>query len=165
MSSRLVVYGIAAAIFLLDRLTKAIIQAQVAKEDIYVVIPGLFNIVRVENRGAAFGLFRDIDNEWRAFFLVGISMLVLALVAAVLWRPSAGGVAGDRASRLALSLVLGGALGNLYDRLVNGAVTDFLDFYLAEFHWPAFNVADSAITVGAGLLLLDLWLSRRKAVS
>ena len=164
MSSRLVAYGIAAAVFFPDRVTKGIIQAKVPVWDSYVVIPGFFNIVHVENRGAAFGLFSDVDSEWRAFFLLCVSLLVLALVAAVLWAPSAaGGVAGNRASRLGLSLVLGGALGNLYDRLVNGTVTDFLDVYVGTYHWPAFNVADSAITVGAGLLLLDLWLSRRKA--
>lgn len=164
MSFRLVAYGTAATVFLLDRVTKAIIRAQVSVWDTYEVIPGVFNIVHTENRGMAFGLLADADSEWRTFFLVGVTLLVLALVATILWQPS-GGADGGRMSRFALSLVLGGALGNLYDRIVHGTVTDFLDFHLGRHHWPSFNIADSAITVGAGLLLLYLWRSRRTAAS
>ena len=164
MSSRLVAYGVAATIFLLDRVSKAIIQTHVSLWDTYVVIPGFFNIVHTENRGAAFGLLADAGAEWRTFFLLGLSLLVLALVAVALWHPS-GSTAGGRWFRIGLSLVLGGALGNMYDRLSNGTVTDFLDFYIRSYHWWSFNIADSAITTGAALLLLDMWFSRRKAVT
>jgi signal peptidase II len=92
-----------------------------------------------------------------------LTVLVLAFVASVLWQNSGRGMAASSLSRLGLSLVLGGALGNLYDRLFSGAVTDFLDFYIGKYHWYAFNLADCGISVGATLILLDLWLSRRKA--
>lgn len=164
MTSRIVAYGTAATVFLIDRISKEMIQAHVSFWDTYEVIPGFFNIVHTENRGAAFGLFANADSEWRTFFLLGLSVLVLALVATFLWQPSARGASGSPAFRVALSLVLGGALGNIYDRLATGAVTDFLDFYIKGFHWPAFNVADSAITIGAGLLIMELWRSRHKVV-
>lgn len=163
MSSRILSFGTAATVFLVDWVTKGIIRTHVGSWETYVVIPGFFNIVHTENSGAAFGLFAETENEWRTFFLLGLSILVLALVASVLWQ--SGTRAGGRWMRLGLSLALGGALGNMYDRLMHGTVTDFLDFYAGTFHWPAFNVADSAITVGAGLLIIDMWLSRRKAVS
>ena len=115
-----------------------------------------------ENRGIVFGLMSEGEIEWRSFFLVGLTVLVLAFVATVLWQSSGRGMAASRLSRLGLSLVLGGALGNLYDRLFSGAVTDFLDFYIGTYHWYAFNVADSGISVGVALILLDLWLSRRE---
>jgi len=95
--------------------------------------------------------------------ILGLTALVLAFVVAVLWQRSPTGMAASRLSRLGLSLVLGGALGNFYDRLVRGSVTDFLDFHIASYHWYAFNAADSALTVGVGLILLDLLRSRRKA--
>jgi len=161
MSQRLVAFGIAATVFLLDRVTKGIIRSHVSPWDTYEVIPGAFNIIHAENRGAAFGMLSNADSEWRTFLLVGLTMLVLALVASVLWQPAATG--HGRALKVGLALVFGGALGNLFDRVVRGTVTDFLDFYLGRYHWPAFNVADTAITVGAGLLLLDLWTSRRRA--
>ena len=162
MSTRLLAYGVAATVFLLDRVSKAIIQANVSLWDTYVVIPGFFNIVHAENKGAAFGLFADATPELRTFFLLGLSLIVLVLVAGALWHPS-GGAGGSRWTRLGLSLVLGGALGNIFDRIARGAVTDFLDFHVGGYHWPAFNVADSAITTGALLLLFDLWHTRRKA--
>jgi signal peptidase II len=158
-SHRLVAFGLAATVFLLDRVTKGIIRSHVSPWDTYVVIPGFFHIVHTENRGAAFGLLANSDSEWRTFFLVGLSILVLALVASVMWQPSSP--SHSRALGAGLSLLFGGALGNLYDRITHGTVTDFLEFFIGQYHWPAFNVADSAITVGAGLLLLDLWLSRR----
>lgn len=164
MSSRLLGYGVAATVFLLDRVSKSIIRAHVSLWDTFVVIPGFFNIVHAENRGAAFGLFSDVDSEWRTFFLLGLSLLVLALVAAALWHPS-GSTAGGRWFRFGLSLVLGGALGNMYDRLVHGTVTDFLDLYIGSYHWPSFNVADSAITSGAALLIIDMWFSKRKTAA
>jgi signal peptidase II len=165
MSRRLMAYSIAAVLFALDRVTKLAIQANMAPQDAYAVIPGFFNIVRTGNRGIVFGLMSEGDAEWRAFFLVGLTVLVLAFVATVLWQSSGRGMAASGAARVGLSLVLGGAVGNLYDRLFSGAVTDFLDFHISAHHWPAFNLADSAISVGAVLVLLDLWLSRRKAVA
>jgi signal peptidase II len=161
--SRALTYAAAGTVFVLDRLTKWIVAREVAPWETYTVIPGFFNIIHTENRGAAFSLFAGLDSEWRTFFLVGVSAAALILIATLLWRPSAGGLGSSQYVRLGLSLVLGGALGNMYDRITRGAVTDFLELYVGDYHWPAFNVADSAITVGACLVLLDMLRSRRPA--
>jgi signal peptidase II len=164
MPSRLLAYLPAAVLFLLDRVTKRLIETGVSPFETRVVIPHFFNIVHTRNQGAAFGMLADASSAWRTFVLVAVSGVVLILVAGFLWRVSTPGAAGSRTLRWALSLVLGGALGNLYDRIVcGGMVTDFLEFYVSEFHWPTFNVADSAITVGALLLLADLWVAHQTA--
>jgi signal peptidase II len=165
MSRRVSAFGLAGLVLALDRATKMLVEASLSTEETITLIPGFFDLVRTHNRGMAFGLMSDGDSEWRSFFLVGVTALVLAFVAVMLWQTSPRGMAASKLSRTGLSLVFGGALGNLYDRLVRGEVTDFLDFYAGEYHWPAFNVADSAISVGIGLVLLDLWLARRKVVS
>jgi signal peptidase II len=163
MSPRVAAYGVAAGWFGLDRVTKLLIQSNMMPDDVSTVIPGFFNIVYAGNRGIVFGLLSEGESEWRAFFLIGLTALVIATVAVVLWQSSPRGLAASRWSRLGLSLVLGGALGNLYDRLASGAVTDFLDVYVGGYHWPAFNVADSGLCVGAALILLDIWFSRQEA--
>lgn len=161
MPLRLRAYGLAAAWFALDRTTKMLVEANMDAEDVTTLIPGFFNLVYTRNRGIAFSLLANSESEWRSFFLIGLTALVIAFVASILWQTSPHGMAASRLSRIGLALVLGGALGNLYDRLAEGAVTDFLDFYIGSYHWPAFNVADSGLTIGVGLILLDLWLSRR----
>src|SRR5436309_12750673 len=145
-------YGLSAAIFALDRMTKSIIEAHVSVLDTHTVIPGFFDIVHARNRGAAFSMFADSTSPWRPFFLIGLSLAALILVAGILRHASRL----DKPTAIGLSLILGGALGNVFDRIVSGAVTDFLDFYVGEMHWPAFNVADSAIVIGSGLLLISL---------
>ncbi len=162
MSRRLCAYGLAAAWFALDRVTKLLVQDGMNPEDVSTVIPGFFNLVYTKNRGIAFSLLSNSESEWRSFFLIGLTALVIAFVASILWQSSPRGMAASRLSHVGLSLVLGGALGNLYDRLSEGAVTDFLDFYMGSYHWPAFNVADSGLTVGVALILWDLWRSRRR---
>ena len=155
---------IAALVFVLDRATKVLIERNVSIWDTLQVIPGFFNIVHTKNRGAAFGMFSDGTSEVRTFLLIGVSIAVLIFVAVLLLQPSRAGFSGSRTTMIGLSLVLGGAVGNIYDRIVSGMVTDFLEFYVGQWHFAAFNVADSAITVGAGLLLLDMWMSRKQAV-
>ena len=162
MSLRWSAYGIAAAWFALDRATKILVQANMQREEVIAVIPGFFNLVFTRNRGVAFSLFANNDSEWRSFFLIGLTALVVAFVGSILWQTSPRGMAANRLSRLGLSLVLGGALGNFYDRVADGAVTDFLDLYLGSYHWPSFNVADSGLTVGVALVFLDLWRSERR---
>ena len=140
---------IAAAIILLDRITKWAIGQTIALEDAISIIPGFFRLTHLENTGAAFSLFADSTSPFKTTMLIAFSLAALAVVALLLWRSR-----NDfNASTLALSLILGGALGNLWDRLADGRVTDFLDFYVGVHHWPPFNVADSAIVVGALLLL------------
>lgn len=158
--ARLVPFAVALAVFVLDRLTKLLVQRTVAPWDSYTVIPGFFNIIHTENPGAAFSLFANAQTEWRTFFLVGLSAASLILIGFLLWHP-AGRIGSARSLRVALSLIMGGALGNVWDRIVRGAVTDFLEFYAGSYHWPAFNVADIAITTGAALVLLDVLRARR----
>lgn len=160
MRQRFLPFGVAAAVFLLDRLTKGLIKTHIAPWDApRTVIPALFNIVHTENPGIAFGLLANLVNPWRDAFLIGFAIAVLAVISTVLLRAGRGAMAGTLV-RTGLALVLGGALGNLFDRIVHGAVTDFVEVHLGEHYFPAFNVADSAITVGACLLLLDMWHSR-----
>jgi signal peptidase II len=145
-------YALASIVFALDRLTKRIIESRMSVFDTHTVIPGFFDIVHAQNRGAAFSMFADSTSPWRPFLLIGLSLAALILVAGILRKASSM----DKPTAIGLSLILGGALGNVFDRIVSGAVTDFLDFYIGTLHWPAFNVADSAIVIGSGLLLLSL---------
>jgi signal peptidase II len=144
---------IAASVVLLDRLTKWVISQKISLLDSVDVIPGVFRLTHVQNQGAAFGLFSDSPSEWKVAMLILFSVAALAVVSALLWK---NGNAMN-ATAIALSLVFGGALGNLWDRVVSGRVVDFLDFYIGSHHWPAFNIADSAIVVGALLLLSEIF--------
>ena len=161
MDRRLLIFTVPAGIFILDRLTKIWIESNITLWDTHVVIPGFFNIIYTRNRGIAFGLLSEGTGIWRNVLLVGVAVIVLVVVGNILWRLPPKLPPGQRFTRLALILVLGGALGNLYDRVRVGSVTDFLDFYIGSYHWPAFNVADSAITIGAALIVLDLLLSKQ----
>ncbi len=163
MHARLVAYGTGAGVFLLDRITKCLVESHISLWETCVIIPGFFNIIHTQNPGAAFSLLAGASPEWRNALLVVLSTIALILVASLLWAPSPSSLGHGRLQRLGLSLILGGALGNIYDRIARGAVTDFLDFYVGAFHWPAFNAADSAITIGAALVILDLWRSRGAA--
>lgn len=139
-----------------DRVSKAMVSSSMPEGASETVIAGFFNLVHVRNRGIAFSLFADSAPWFRDWLLPGISMVAIGVIVALLYRQ--GNL--SRTSRIALVLVLAGAVGNLYDRLVYGYVTDFLDLYVGSYHWPAFNVADSAITVGAVMLLADAIFAR-----
>jgi len=140
---------IALAVLLLDRLTKWLVIHNIALDDSISIIPGLFRLTHLENPGAAFSLFAESSSPFKSVLLVAISVAALVVVALLLWMRRSD----SNATTVALSLILGGALGNLWDRLSDGKVTDFLDFYVGVHHWPPFNVADSAIVVGALLLM------------
>jgi signal peptidase II len=156
MHFRLSAFAIAAGVFAADRLAKFIVESRVEPWQTIMVIPGFFNIIHTRNPGAAFSLLATADPAWRSVLLSGLSFAAVAALTVLLWRaPRPGSL-----PRLPLALILGGAAGNLFDRLWFGEVTDFLDFHLGRYHWPAFNLADSAISVGAALLMLDLWRSR-----
>lgn len=146
---------IASLVVVLDRLTKWIIAQNIMPNDSVDVIPGIFRLTHVQNQGAAFGLFSDSPSEWKVAMLILFSVAALAVVSALLWK---NGNAMNTTA-IALSLVFGGALGNLWDRVASGRVIDFLDFYIGRHHWPAFNIADSAIVVGALLLLSEIFLA------
>ena len=130
-------------VIILDVITKMLIVKQVAYHEIIKVLP-FINIVHIENKGAAFGLFAGLGN---VFFII-ISLVAILFIAYYLKTVQ------KRMEIISLSLVLGGAVGNLIDRIRIGKVTDFIDFYINNWHWPSFNVADSALTVG---IILFLW--------
>ena len=153
---------IAAIVVVLDRITKSAIKAHFGPYDTYTVIPGWFNIVHTENPGIAFGMLADVSGLWRDILLIGFAAAVLIAISIMLLRPS---VQRDAVLRIALALILGGAFGNLYDRIVTHTVTDFIEVHAGQHYFPAFNVADSAVTVGACLLLLDMWRTKERRVS
>jgi signal peptidase II len=158
MIQRYLPFAVATVVLLLDRVTKGAIQAHVSLWEGIPAIPGLLNIVHTENPGIAFGMLANIANPWRDVFLIGFSLTILAIISAILLRTPAQAMT----LRLGLAFVMGGALGNLLDRIVHGTVTDFVELHIGEHYFPAFNVADSAISVGACLLILDLWYSRER---
>src|SRR5215469_10470128 len=162
MKERLSAAAVIAAVVLIDRLTKMYIRASFTAWDITPVIPRFFNIVHTENPGAAFGMLADSSSAWREVFLVGISLVVIAVIGMMLWRPHRAGMHDTPLLRVGLALVFGGALGNMWDRLFRGTVTDFLQFFFGSYEFPSFNAADSAITIGAALLVIDLWRTRHQ---
>jgi signal peptidase II len=152
---------IAAMVFAVDRATKVWIERTVEQWESFSVIPGFFDIVHAKNKGAAFGMFGDGDSQMRTLLLIGVSLVVLSFISYLLLRPGRAGFVASALTTAGLSLVLGGALGNIYDRVAHGEVTDFLEFYSGSWRFAAFNVADSAISVGAALLILDMWRTRK----
>lgn len=150
------------AVVAADRLSKAWVVENVNPWDTLAIIPGFFNIVYVENEGMAFSLLADTDPQWRGAVLIGVSLVVLGFIAVLYYQSLfARGPAVEAHSPWPFALLSGGAVGNLYDRLFRGSVTDFLDLHIGPYHWPTFNVADSAITVGACLLAIELLRTRR----
>jgi signal peptidase II len=113
------------------------------------IVPGFFNLVHVHNKGAAFGLLATWSPLFSRLFFIGTTLLVLGVVTYLWWRLPAD----SRRAALGYSLIITGALGNLLDRLRLGEVVDFLDVYWGTYHWPAFNVADSLVCLGAGILV------------
>jgi signal peptidase II len=148
---------VAIPIVVLDQLTKWWVLADLMDPPVVIEVTRFFNIVLVWNRGVSFGLF-DSDSHWGPILLSGLALVISVVLLIWLTR------AGSRLSAVAIGMVLGGAVGNVIDRIRFGAVVDFLDFHALGYHWPAFNVADSAISVGVGLLLYDgLFENRRKS--
>ena len=150
--------GIAALVIIIDQLTKLWIMTNFALHEQQNVIPGLFDLVYVTNTGAAFGFLAGSKNLLRQVFFVGVAIVALVVIVYAYGHLKKQG----KIFVYALGLIGGGAIGNLIDRLRFGSVVDFLDFYLGSYHWPAFNAADSAITVGVGLFLLGTLLQHLK---
>ena len=154
-------FSIAALVIACDRISKILIRRYVELNFGSVpVVPHFFSLTHVENTGAAFSLFADWPPDVRRPLLVSFSIVALAVVCYLLWN-SARGFSWNG---LALALILGGAVGNLYDRVLYGRVTDFLHCYIGTHSWPDFNLADSAIVVGTALLIVELlWGERARA--
>jgi signal peptidase II len=138
-----------------DQATKLWVLAALQPYDVIPVLPSL-NLTLVFNEGAAFSFLADAGG-WQRWFFVALAVVVSVVLLVWLWRLKPE----DRLTAAGLSLVAGGAVGNLIDRIAYGHVVDFVDVYWRAWHWPAFNVADSAITVGVGLLLLEAFLPKR----
>jgi len=146
----------AIAVVILDLATKAMITRWLYHGEGMEAVPGLLNIVYYRNPGAAFGIFNDGDML-RRVFLIGSSVVALAVIGFLL-RGARNGLMS-----LGLALVAAGAVGNLVDRVRFGTVVDFLDFHIGGYHWPAFNVADSAITIGVALAIYSYYFTRERA--
>ena len=139
------------AVIGLDRITKSLVETRLAPLGSIPVLPGFFDLTYVRNPGGVFGLFKNLDSGIRGILFTVIPAAAILLIAIYAMRtPAHRGL-----TQSALALILGGAVGNLVDRFKYGHVIDFLDFYWRDYHWPAFNVADSAICVGVGLLIVE----------
>ena len=143
---------VAGLVILFDQLTKAWIMATLPVHQGFPVVDGLINIVHVRNPGAAFGFLAGAAPAFRSVFFIAVTVVALLIIFQYLRKARVE----ERSLVVALALIVGGALGNLVDRVRFGEVVDFLDVYLGDYHWPAFNVADSAISVGAALLAIIL---------
>jgi signal peptidase II len=150
------VLGLATAVFVADQLTKAWALARLDATHPVVVVPDFFHLALVMNPGVAFGIFAGVPPGWR-WIVTLFSLTALALLGSLAFRVLPRGSA---MARIAIGLVFGGAAGNLLDRWRLGAVVDFIDVFWRTYHWPAFNVADSAITVGVCLLAAELAFGR-----
>jgi signal peptidase II len=159
MDSRLKTAAIlAASIIIPDQVTKAAVQQKYVLWDTDPVIPGFFNLVHVLNKGAAFGFLNRQDTDWQIWFFVAVTIFAVGFIYYLLSTADHG----DRFFIWGLGLVLGGALGNLIDRIRFGFVVDFLDFYIGQYHWPAFNIADIAITCGAFCVIISMYMKNRR---
>ncbi|MFY9743222.1 MAG: signal peptidase II [Candidatus Sulfotelmatobacter sp.] len=158
-AARIVYLLIALIVVLLDRWTKYIVARRIGLYQHIQIIPGFFRLTHTENTGAAFSLFADSNSPWKTDMLIAFSVLALVVVSVLLWKNHHAHLL----TGVALSLILGGAIGNLWDRVVSGRVVDFLLFYVKQYQWPVFNLADSAIVVGAALLVLEIVFGQQKA--
>jgi len=135
-------------VVILDYFSKWLVQRNIPLYNETDLVPGFLRLTHLENPGAAFSLFADSPGPWAGRLLLLFSLLALVVIAVLLWRNSNE----FNLTSFSLALFLGGTVGNLLDRLLRGSVTDFIDFYVGAHHWPPFNVADSAIVVGALIL-------------
>jgi signal peptidase II len=145
------------AVLVLDQWTKHLAESSLAGRPPLTLVPGLLDLVHVENTGVAFGLFAAGSSTFGVLTLTLLGMIALALVLYYFWRTPDT----NRGVLFSLALILGGAVGNLVDRVMSGSVTDFIDVYVGTHHWPTFNAADSAITIGIVLLTFDALFGRR----
>jgi signal peptidase II len=157
--ARLVHFILTLTVVALDRWTKHLAATRIGLYRNVQIIPGFFRLTHTENTGAAFSLFADSPSHWKTAFLIGFSIVAMVIVAVLLWKQSRA----LTISGIAYSLILGGAIGNLWDRVAHGRVVDFLLFYVKQYQWPVFNLADSAIVVGASLLVIEILFVRPQA--
>jgi signal peptidase II len=142
--------SIVGIVLLLDQITKYVIQTHVRLNETVTVIPGFFNYTHVRNRGAAFGLLSTLPEFWRSAFFITVTLVAVAVIIALIIKTH------ERLLVYAFSLIAGGAIGNVVDRIRYGEVVDFIQWYVKSYYWPSFNVADSAISIGVVLLAFEM---------
>ncbi len=148
---------IAVAVLAADQVSKYAVEKFTSTDSFHVVIPGLLNLIHARNPGVAFGMLADSEAPWVPILLILFSSSVIVFLAWLLVTGRAGGWFGQ----CGLALILGGAVGNVLDRLLRHSVTDFIDFHIGNYHWYTFNIADSGIVVGACLVMLELFYDGR----
>lgn len=148
---------LALAVLVADQLAKRAVAAAIPRGDGVTIIPGCFNLVHTDNRGVAFGILADAHSAWVGWVLILFSLAVMGLL---VWLLTTSRIPGAPA-QVGAALILGGAAGNVLDRVLRHSVVDFLDFYVRSYHWPAFNLADSAIVIGGGVIVVSLLTERR----
>jgi signal peptidase II len=149
--SRLLSILIAVVVFAGDQATKALVERSIPEHAVIPILPHVFNLTHTKNAGAAFGLFSESPAPWKTAALVVVSGALLVAVVGIVWKSRHL----HWETGVGLALILGGALSNLFDRIRLGRVVDFLDIYYRSYHWPTFNLADTAIVVGAGFLIFE----------
>jgi signal peptidase II len=148
------VLAISALVVILDRITKHIVAQQLPNGQTFTIIPGIFRISDVHNTGAAFSMFAENASPATVRnILIGFSVVSILVIFGMLWRVARA----FSLTSVALALILGGAFGNLYDRIRYHYVIDFLEVHIVHYHWPDFNVADSCIVIGACLLMIEIF--------
>ncbi len=159
MKKNLIIFIFGAALIVaLDQITKAVIIENFSLHESRTIINGLFNIVYVMNPGAAFGFLANASEIFRRIFFIGITLTVILLIIYYIVKSKLQ----NTLYVISLTLIFSGAVGNLIDRIRFGAVVDFLDVYIGTAHWPAFNVADSSISIGAALMIFGMIVQRKK---
>jgi signal peptidase II len=143
---------ISGVVVALDQVAKALVDSMMDLHESHSIVDGLARLTYVQNRGAAFGILSDADLPYQSILFSAISIVALGAIAVYAWKLPAT----SRLPQVSLALIMGGAAGNLLDRARLGYVIDFVDVYWGRHHWPAFNVADSAISIGVALLVLDI---------
>ncbi len=150
---------ISGALILIDQWTKFLVTIHIPLYFSVRVIDNFFNITHIRNPGVAFGLFANQESEYKVLFFIIISAIAIVAILIIFHQTPNN----RRMVRTGLTLILSGAVGNLMDRIIHKEVIDFIDFYYQKFHWPAFNVADSCITIGVALMILDLFWHHSEA--
>ena len=141
-------------VLVLDQWTKHLVDLHIRRHEVVTIIPGFFNLTNVRNPGAAFGIFSDMHSRWRSLFFILVTLVAVLVIAALIRKSH------ERLLVFAFSLIAGGAIGNVIDRIRYGEVVDFIQWYVKSYYWPSFNVADSAISIGVTLLAIDLLIRK-----
>jgi len=149
------VASIMGIVLILDQLTKHFVDTRIRRHETITVIPGFFNLTNVRNPGAAFGILSGIHGAWRSVFFISATIAALIVIAVLIRKTH------ERLLIFAFSLIAGGAIGNVIDRVRYGEVVDFIQWYVKSYYWPSFNVADSAISIGVGLLAIDMFFLKK----